>query len=188
MKIIKKEKTKKKTTPKEMQEKIQVEDTRIDEIGEIILNHRYEKDPRDMNALKYSSYLIAKKVLEYLTPELEKAKKYDELEAKIPEVKAEVMLAIKEFLESPEIMELKEKAKKYDALLLIKDPVQIEREHLQELVMMAEKWNKLNKMLRDDCTGCPYDGYPCNIEEEFDPCKGFIRIVDALEGGQDDKP
>jgi hypothetical protein len=56
-----------------------VEDTRIDEIGKIILDHRYEKDPRDMNALKYSSYLIAKKALEYLAPELAKAEKWDKL-------------------------------------------------------------------------------------------------------------
>jgi hypothetical protein len=56
-----------------------VEDTRIDEIGKIILDHRYEKDPRDMNALKYSSYLIAKKILEYMAPAIEKAEKYDVL-------------------------------------------------------------------------------------------------------------
>ena len=54
-----------------------VEDIRIDEIGKIILDHRYEKDPRDMDALKYSSYLIAKKVLEYLASDLEKAHCWD---------------------------------------------------------------------------------------------------------------
>lgn len=58
-----------------------VEDTRIDEIGKIILDHRYEKDPRDMNALKYSSYLIAKKILEYMAPELAKAQKWDKLKS-----------------------------------------------------------------------------------------------------------
>jgi hypothetical protein len=56
-----------------------VEDTRIDEIGKIILDHRYEKDPRDMNALKYSSYLIAKKILEYMAPTIEKAEKWDKM-------------------------------------------------------------------------------------------------------------
>lgn len=58
-----------------------VEDTRIDEIGKIILDHRYKKDPRDMNALKYSSYLIAKKILEYFAPIIEKAEKWDKLTA-----------------------------------------------------------------------------------------------------------
>ena len=58
-----------------------VEDAQIDEIGKIILDHRYKKDPRDMNALKYSSYLIAKKILEYLAPELVKAQKWDKLKA-----------------------------------------------------------------------------------------------------------
>jgi hypothetical protein len=56
-----------------------VEDTRIDEIGKIILDHRYEKDPRDMDALKYSSYLIAKKILEYMAPTIEKAEKWDKV-------------------------------------------------------------------------------------------------------------
>lgn len=87
-----------------------VEDTRIDEIGKIILDHRYEKDPRDMNALKYSSYLIAKKALEYLAPELEKSEKYD-------------------------------------ALCLIRDPIQVEREYFQELVEKAEKWDRARPLL-----------------------------------------
>jgi hypothetical protein len=81
-----------------------VEDTRIDEIGKIILDHRYEKDPRDMNALKYSSYLIAKKILEYMTPELEKAEKYD------------VLCLIKDPIqvEREYFQELVEKAEKWD--------------------------------------------------------------------------
>ena len=60
-----------------------VEDTRIDEIGKIILDHRYEKDPRDMNALKYSSYLIAKKILEYMAPIIEKAEKWERYQYEI---------------------------------------------------------------------------------------------------------
>lgn len=122
-----------------------VEDTRIDEIGKIILDHRYEKDPRDMNALKYSSYLIAKKVLEYLAPELAKAEKYD-------------------------------------ALCLIKDPIQVEREYFQELVAKAEKWDKLSSLISGDCNSCPAFIYCTN--NDIHPCE---ILKDALEKGQDDK-
>ena len=119
-----------------------VEDTRIDEIGKIILDHRYEKDPRDMNALKYSSYLIAKKILEYMAPTIEKAEKYD-------------------------------------ALCLIKDPIQVEREYFQELVAKAEKWDKVKE--------CANSSPPCKcplwIDDactlEYGGCI-FRDVVEAL--------
>jgi hypothetical protein len=83
-----------------------VEDTRIDEIGDIILNHRYKKDPRDMNALKYSSYLMAKKILEYMAPTIEKAEKYDDL----------CLIKDPIQVEREYFQELVEKAEKWDRL------------------------------------------------------------------------
>jgi hypothetical protein len=134
-----------------------VEDTRIDEIGKIILDHRYEKDPRDMNALKYSSYLIAKKILEYMAPAIEKAEKYD-------------------------------------ALCLIKDPIQVEREYFQELVEKAEKWDKVKEIAsysKKEEFACPPD-CPCDVCRSVDinfDCDIAKSLVDALEGGKsENKP
>ena len=48
-----------------------------------------------------------------------------------------------------------EKAEKYDALCLIKDPIQVEREYFQELVEKAEKWDRVKSYIAGECTLCP---------------------------------
>ncbi|MEN6320706.1 MAG: hypothetical protein ABFD82_18360 [Syntrophaceae bacterium] len=79
-----------------------------------------------------------------------------------------------------------EKAEKYDALCLIKDPIQVEREYFQELVEKARKWDRVKKIAVFNC-----DDNPNSCPLETDVCHMFClaeRVVDALEGGQDDKP
>ena len=80
-----------------------------------------------------------------------------------------------------------EKAEKYDALCLIKDPIQVEREYFQELVEKAEKWDKVKECAhsRPPCK-CPlWKEDACTLE--YGGCI-FRDVVEALEGGQDDKP
>lgn len=78
-----------------------------------------------------------------------------------------------------------EKAEKYDALCLIKDPIQVEREYFQELVAKAEKWDKVKECARlrntRTCDTCPL------VVCEDVLCTYAKSIVEALEGGQDDK-
>jgi hypothetical protein len=79
-----------------------------------------------------------------------------------------------------------EKAEKYDALLLIKDPIQVERKYFQDLVEKAEKWDKVKECAnsRPPCK-CPlWIDDACTLE--YGGCI-FRDVVEALEGGQDDK-
>jgi len=55
------------------------------------------------------------------------------------EVEVEYLADKLETLLAPTI----ERAEKYDAMCLIKDPIQVEREYFQELVRKADQWDAL---------------------------------------------
>lgn len=71
-----------------------------------------------------------------------------------------------------------EKAKKYDALCLINDPIQIERELFLEMTEKAEKWDKVEEAANSTppCK-CPLWHEDCN--HEYGGCI-FRDVVDAL--------
>lgn len=71
-----------------------------------------------------------------------------------------------------------EKAEKYDALCLIKDPIQVERELFLEVTEKAEKWDKVEEIATMySKVGC--DGCPIGVCYEV-LCSYALTIVDAL--------
>jgi hypothetical protein len=93
------------------------------------------------------------------------------------EVEVEYLADKLETLLTPTI----EKAEKYDALCLIKDPIQVERELFQELVEKAEKWDSIERI-----ANVPVDDKAMKTYNNYDLVDACNMVVDALEGGQDE--